>query len=119
VARDVHICSTTPPFPSARRAIAPSTRAVELFIVGGVALATAVIRIRRPRGVDAEMDVARGLGVVGMLIALGAPVIGWVVPTLGHTGGAVIGAIFLLGVALTIGAFGLLAWAANGPRSNR
>jgi len=100
-----------------------SERLVLMFfgglIAGGGLLATAVVRIRRPRGADAEMDVARGIGVAGITIVLGAPVIGWAMPTLGRTGAEVIGAVFLLGVALTIGAFGLLAWAANGPHSNR
>ena len=100
-----------------------SERLVLMFcgglIAGGGLLAAAVVRIRRPRGADAEMDVARGIGVAGIAIALGAPVIGWAMLTLGRTGAEVIGAVFLLGVALTIGAFGLLAWAANGPHSNR
>ena len=96
-------------------------------IAGGPLLTAAVLRIRGPRSADAEMDLARGLGVVGMSLALGAGGVGVLLATapLGLAGvpsgavGGLIGAVFLLGVALTIGAFGLLAWAANGPHSDR
>ena len=105
-----------------------STLALLFFgglIAGGASLAAAVVRIRRPRTVAAEMDVARGLGVAGMALALGAAGIGWAMSvgswaaSVHWTGALLIGAVFVLGAALTIGALGLLAWAANGPHSNR
>lgn len=97
------------------------------LIAGGPLLTAAAVRIRRPRSADAEMDLARGLGVVGMSLALGAGGVGVLLATapLGLAGvpagalGGLIGAVLLFGVALTIGAFGLLAWAANGPHSDR
>jgi hypothetical protein len=88
------------------------------LVAGGASLAAAVVRMRPPRSADAEMDLARGLGVAGMALALGGWAL-WATVPLGRTGATLMGAVFFLGVALTIGALGLLAWAANGPHSNQ
>jgi len=78
-----------------------------------------MVQIVGPRNADAEMDVARGLGVAGLALALGVAALGWAAPPSGGKGVAVIGALLLLGLALMVGALGLIAWAANGPHSNQ
>ena len=88
------------------------------LIAGGGLLAAAVARTFRSRGADGEMNLAYGLDVAGITAALGGGVVMAGAPFYGYA--AEMGlAVFLLGVALTIGALMLLAWVANGPHWNR
>jgi hypothetical protein len=89
------------------------------LIGGGAAFAGAALRYREPLGAEAEVARSRGLAVAGISLALGAAGVAWAGSPIDGTPAALLGAIFILGVALTIGAVGLLAWAVNGPHSIR
>ena len=65
------------------------------------------------------MDLARGIGVVGIGLALGVAGVVWARLPLGSPAGALLGAVFFVGVAFTIGALMPLAWAAYGPHTPR